>query len=209
LVAQLQEKKLLTSVAGIYFLTEEQLLDLERIGRKSAQSLLAEIANSKKLPLNRVLFALGIRFVGERTAQLLAESFGSMDALMEATVEELEAVDEVGPRVAQAIHEFFAEDENRALVEKLRKAGLTFTAEKKQKSAQLKGMTFVLTGTMADLTREEAKARIEAAGGRVSGSVSKKTSYVVAGEEAGSKLDKARELRVPVIEQAQLLEMLQ
>jgi DNA ligase (NAD+) len=209
LVAQLLERKLLTSVAGIYFLTEEQLLDLERIGRKSAQSLLAEIANSKKLPLNRVLFALGIRFVGERTAQLLAESFGSMDALMEATVEELEAVDEVGPRVAQAIHEFFAEDENRALVEKLRKAGLTFTAEKKQKSAQLKGMTFVLTGTMADLTREEAKARIEAAGGRVSGSVSKKTSYVVAGEEAGSKLDKARELRVPVIEQAQLLEMLQ
>jgi DNA ligase (NAD+) len=209
LVAQLLERKLLTSVAGIYSLTEEQLLHLERIGKKSAQSLLAEIANSKKLPLNRVLFALGIRFVGERTAQLLAESFGSMDALMQASVEELEAVDEVGPRVAQAIHEFFAEDKNQALVKNLRKAGLTFTAEKKQKSAQLKGMTFVLTGTMADLTRDEAKARIEAAGGRVSGSVSKKTSYVVAGEEAGSKLDKARELKVPVIEQTQLLELLQ
>jgi DNA ligase (NAD+) len=209
LVVQLLERKLLTSVTGIYSLTEEQLLELERIGKKTAQSLLAEIANSRKAPLNRVLFALGIRFVGERTAQLLAESFGSMDALMEASVEDLESVDEVGPRVAQAIHEFFAEDKNRALVEKLREAGLTFTAEKKQKSAQLKGMTFVLTGTMGDLTREEAKARIEAAGGRVSGSVSKKTSYVVAGEEAGSKLDKARELKVPVIEQAQLLEMLQ
>jgi DNA ligase (NAD+) len=208
LVTQLLERQLLTSVAGIYSLGEEQLLELERIGKKSAQSLLAEIENSKKAPLNRVLFALGIRFVGERTAQLLAESFGSMDALMAASLEELEAVDEVGPRVAEAIQEFFAEAQNRQLVEKLRQAGLTFTAEKKRKSSKLEGLTFVLTGTMADLTREEAKARIEAAGGRVSGSVSKKTSYVVAGEEAGSKLDKARELKVPVIEQAQLLEML-
>ena len=208
LVTQLLERRLLTSVAGIYSLTEEQLLELERIGKKSAQSLLAEIESSKKLPLNRVLFALGIRFVGERTAQLLAEAFGSMDALVDASIEELQAVDEVGPRVAEAIHEFFAEEKNRQLVEKLRQAGLTFTAEKKRKSSQLEGMTFVLTGTMADLTREEAKARIEAAGGRVSGSVSKKTSYVVAGEEAGSKLDKARELKVPVIEQAQLLELL-
>jgi DNA ligase (NAD+) len=208
LVTQLLERRLLTSVAGIYSLTEEQLLELERIGKKSSQSLLMEIKNSKKLPLNRVLFALGIRFVGERTAQLLAEAFGSMDELMAASVEELQAVDEVGPRVALAIHEFFAEEKNRHLVDKLRQAGLTFSAEKKRKSSQLEGMTFVLTGTMADLTREEAKARIEAAGGRVSGSVSKKTSYVVAGEEAGSKLDKAHELKVPVIEQARLLELL-
>ena len=208
LVMQLLERQLLTSVAGIYSLDEEQLLGLERIGKKSAQSLLAEIENSKKLPLNRVLFALGIRFVGERTAQLLAEAFGSMDALMAASVEELEAVDEVGPRVAQAIQEFFAEEKNRQLVEKLRQAGLTFTAEKKKKSSKLEGLTFVLTGTMPDLTREDAKTRIEAAGGRVSGSVSKKTSYVVAGEDAGSKLDKAKELKVPVIEQAGLLELL-
>jgi DNA ligase (NAD+) len=208
LVAQLLERQMLTSVAGIYSLNEELLLQLERIGKKSAQSLLAEMENSKKLPLNRVLFALGIRFVGERTAQLLAESFGSMDALMEANVEQLETVDEVGPRVAQAIQEFFAETKNRELVEKLRQAGLTLTAEKKRKSSKLEGMTFVLTGTMADLTREEAKARIEAAGGRVSGSVSKKTSYLVAGEDAGSKLDKARELKVPVIEQAELLDLL-
>jgi DNA ligase (NAD+) len=208
LVGQLLERQMLSSVAGIYSLNEELLLQLERIGKKSAQSLLAEIENSKKAPLNRVLFGLGIRFVGERTAQLLAESFGSMDALMEANVELLEAVDEVGPRVAQAIQEFFAETKNRELVEKLRQAGLTFTAEKKRKSSKLEGMTFVLTGTMADLTREEAKARIEAAGGRVSGSVSKKTSYLVAGEDAGSKLDKARELKVPVIEQAELLNLL-
>jgi DNA ligase (NAD+) len=208
LVAQLLERQMISSIAGIYSLNEELLVQLERIGKKSAQSLLAEIENSKKLPLNRVLFALGIRFVGERTAQLLAESFGSMDALMEANLEQLEAVDEVGPRVAQAIQDFFAEIKNRELVEKLRQAGLTFTAEKKRKSSKLEGMTFVLTGTMADLTREEAKARIEAAGGRVSGSVSKKTSYLVAGEDAGSKLDKARELKVPVIEQAELLNLL-
>ncbi|MGB8536969.1 MAG: NAD-dependent DNA ligase LigA [Acidobacteriaceae bacterium] len=208
LVMQLLERQLLTSVAGIYSLDEEQLLGLERIGKKTAQSLLGEIESSKKLPLNRVLFALGVRFVGERTAQLLAESFGSMDALMAASVEELEAVDEVGPRVAQAIQEFFAEEKNCQLVEKLRQAGLTFTAEKKKKSSKLEGLTFVLTGTMPDLTREDAKSRIEAAGGRVSGSVSKKTSYVVAGEDAGSKLDKAKELKVPVIEQAALLELL-
>lgn len=208
LVVQLLERKLVTSIAQIYSLNEEQLLGLERIGKKSAQSLLAEIANSKKLPLNRVLFSLGIRFVGERTAQLLAEAFGSMDALMEASVEELEAVDEVGPRVAEAIHEFFTESKNRQLIDKLRGAGLTFTAEKKQKSAQLEGLTFVLTGTMANLTREDAKARIEAAGGKVSGSVSKKTNYLVAGDEAGSKLDKAQQLKVPVIDEERLLEML-
>jgi DNA ligase (NAD+) len=208
LVMQLLERQMLTSVAGLYALDESQLLQLDRIGQKTAQSLIAEIEGSKKAPLNRVLFGLGIRFVGERTAQLLAEAFGSMDALMTASVEELEAVDEVGPRVAQAIQEFFAEAKNRELVERLRQAGLTFTAEKKKKSTKLEGLTFVLTGTMPDLSREEAKVRIEAAGGRVSGSVSKKTSYVVAGEDAGSKLDKARDLKVPVIEQAKLLEML-
>jgi DNA ligase (NAD+) len=146
--------------------------------------------------------------VGERTAQLLAESFGSMDELMKASLEDLEAVNEVGPRVALAIQEFFAIEKNRELVENLRSAGLTFTAEKKRKSSRLEGLTFVLTGTMPDLTREDAKARIEAAGGRVSGSVSKKTNYVVAGEEAGAKLDKARQLNVSVLEQAQLLAML-
>ena len=208
LVTQLLERQIILSVADIYRLTEEQLLQLERIGKKTAQSLLAEIGNSKKLPLNRVLFALGIRFVGERTAQLLAHSFGSMDALMAAGPEELEAVEEVGPRVAQAIQEFFAIEKNRELVEKLRQAGLTFTSEKNRKSSQLEGLTFVLTGTMPDLTREDAKARIEAAGGRVSGSVSKKTSYLVAGEEAGSKLDKAKELKVTVIDQEQLLKLL-
>jgi DNA ligase (NAD+) len=208
LVTQLLEHQMVASVADVYELKEEQLLSLERVGKKSAQSLLTEIENSKKAPLGRVLFGLGIRFVGERTAQLLADAFGSMDALMAATPEELERVHEVGPRVAQAIAEFFAEEKNRELVQRLRQAGLTFTAERKQRSSELEGLTFVLTGTMPGLTRDEAKTRIEAAGGRVSGSVSRKTHYVVAGDEAGSKLDKAREFKVPIIDEAKLLEML-
>ena len=139
---------------------------------------------------------------------MLADAFGSMDALLAAAPDALERIQEVGPRVAAAVHEFLAEARNRELIERLRTAGLTFTAEKRKRTAKLEGMTFVLTGTLANLAREEAKERIEAAGGRVSGSVSKKTSYVVAGEDAGSKLDKARDLKVPVIGEAELLEML-
>ncbi len=151
---------------------------------------------------------LGIRFVGERTAELLAQEFGSMDAIMNASAEELERVEEVGPRISEAITDFFARPANRELIEHLKAAGVKMTAEKKQRTTQLAGLTFVLTGTLPNLTREEAKARIEAAGGKVSGSVSKKTNYVVAGEEAGSKLDKAQELKIPVLDEAGLLAML-
>ncbi|RXS98234.1 NAD-dependent DNA ligase LigA [Silvibacterium dinghuense] len=208
LVEQLTARGLVKSIADLYSLTEEQLLSLERIGQKTADALLEEIAKSKQAGLSRVLFGLGIRFVGERTAQLLAEEFGSMDALMEASSEELERVNEVGPRVSQAILEFFAEEKNRALVERLREAGLVFTAEKRKKTSELEGLTFVLTGTLPTLSREDAKTKIEAAGGKVSGSVSKKTHYVVAGEDAGSKLEKAQQLGVKVIDEAALLEML-
>jgi len=207
-VTQLLDRDMVRSIADLYSLTEEQLLSLERIGKKSAETLLKEIEGSKRNPLNRVLFGLGIRFIGERTAQLLAEEFGSMNALMAASAEELERVNEVGPRVAQAVREFFGLSRNRELVERLRAAGLTFTAEKRKKSSQLEGLTFVLTGTLPNLTREEAKAKIEAAGGRVSGSVSKKTNYVVAGDDSGSKLDKARELGVKVLDEAELEELL-
>ena len=201
-------KALVHSVVDIYHLTKEQLLTLERIGEKTADSLLAQIERSKKQPLNRVLLGLGIRHVGERTAQALAEEFGSMDALMEASAEELTRINDVGPKVAEAIREFFGNKRNRDLVERLRRAGLTFTAEKKVRGTKLEGLTFVLTGTLPTLTRDEAKERIEGAGGKVSGSVSKKTSFVVAGEEAGSKLDKANSLGVKVIDEAGLLEML-
>ena len=208
-VQQLLDRGLVHSVADLYKLTEEQLAGLDRFAEKSARALIAEIDGSKHAGLARVLMGLGIRFVGERTAELLAQEFGSMDALATATAEELERVEEVGPRISQAILEFFAQPANLALIESLKEAGVDMTAEKKQRSAQLAGLTFVLTGTLPTLTRDEAKARIEAAGGKTAGSVSKKTSYVVAGEEAGSKLDKAHELKVPVINEAELLELLE
>ena len=207
-VQQLADRGLVKSVADLYTLTEEQLTNLDRFAEKSARALLAEIENSKRAGLARVLMGLGIRFVGERTAELLAEEFGSIQALEAASAEELERVEEVGPRISQAILEFFAQKANLALIESLLKAGVNMTAEKKQRSAQLAGLTFVLTGSLPTLTRDEAKARIEAAGGKTAGSVSKKTSYVVAGEEAGSKLDKARELKIPVLDEAGLLALL-
>src|SRR5437016_13598535 len=199
LVSQLTDRGMVKNVADIYRLTKDDLLQLERMGEKSAENVLAEIEASKKLPLERVIYGLGIRFVGERTAQFLAEHFGSLDAIMQASAEELEEVNEVGPRIAESIVEFFSDPHNRKLVDDLRKAGLTLTGKKKEKGTKLAGKTFVLTGTLERHTRDEAKRMIEDAGGRVSGSVSKKTDYVVAGSDAGSKLDKARELGVSVI----------
>jgi DNA ligase (NAD+) len=226
-VSQLVDRGMVHSIAGLYRLTDEQLAQLQHevvttdkktgeqktrtqalVGPKERQDLLAEIEASKQLPLNRLLFGLGIRFVGERTAQTLAEEFGSMDALMAATLEDLERVNDVGPRVSASVREFFDEPRNRDLVHHLREAGLTMTAEMRKKTSQLEGLTFVLTGTLPNLSRDQAKAKIEAAGGRVSGSVSKKTNYVVAGEDAGSKLDKARDLGVNVIDEAALEAML-
>jgi DNA ligase (NAD+) len=201
-------KALVHSVADVYNLKKEDLLNLERIGEKTADSLLEQIENSKKAGLNRVLLGLGIRHVGERTAQALADEFGSMDALMSASEEELTRVNDIGPKVAAAIRDYFSNEKNVALVERLRKAGLEFTAEKKERGTALEGLTFVLTGTLPTLTREAAKERIESAGGKVSGSVSKKTNYVVAGEEAGSKLDKAQSLGVSVLDEAGLLKLL-
>ena len=208
LVTQLTDRKLVKNIADIYKLTKENLLSLERMGDKSAQNVLDEIEASKKLPLERVIYGLGIRFVGERTAQFLAEHFGSMDALMNASKEELQEVNEVGPRIAESMVEFFQEPKNRDLIEQLRKAGVAFTGKKRERGTTLAGKTFVLTGTLPNLTRDEAKKMIEDAGGRVSGSVSKKTDFVVAGDEAGSKLDKAKELGVKVIEEKALRELL-
>jgi DNA ligase (NAD+) len=199
LVNQLTDRGFVRNVADIYRLTKDDLLKLERMGDKSAQNVLNEIEASKKLPLERVIYGLGIRFVGERTAEFLAEHFGSLDAIMKAGEEELQEVNEVGPRIAKSIVEFFQEPRNRELVEQLRKAGLTFTGNKKERGTKLAGKTFVLTGTLSRYSRDEAKKMIEDAGGRVSGSVSKKTDYVVAGTDAGSKLDKAKELGVEVV----------
>jgi DNA ligase (NAD+) len=207
LVNQLTDRGLVKNVADIYKLTKDDLLSLERMGEKSAQNVLDEIEASKKLPLERVIYGLGIRFVGERTAQFLAEDLGSMDALMNASEEELQQVNEVGPRIAQSILEFFQEPRNRELVKRLRDAKLRFAGTRKERGTKLAGKTFVLTGTLTR-PRDQVKKMIEDAGGRVSGSVSKKTDYIVAGTDAGSKLDKARELGVSVIGEKDLDELL-
>jgi len=204
LVIQLTERGLVKDVADIYKLTKKDLLSLERFAEKSAQNIVDEVERSKKLPLERVIYGLGIRFVGERTAQFLAQHFGSMEALEHASQEELQDVNEVGPRIAESIVEFFSIAANRKLIERLREAGLTLTGQKKQRGTKLAGKTFVLTGTLANLTRDEAKKMIEDAGGKVTGSVSKKTDYVVAGTDAGSKLDKAKELGVKVIDEKEM-----
>jgi len=208
LVNQLTERGMVKDVADIYKLTKTDLLKLERMGDKSAQNVLNEIERSKKLPLERVIYGLGIRFVGERTARFLAEHFGGIDDLVKASEEELQQVEEVGPRIAKSIVEFFAEPKNRELVDELRTSGLTFRGKKKERGTKLAGKTFVLTGTLANYSRDEAKKMIEDAGGKVTGSVSKKTDYVVAGADAGSKLDKAKELGVPVIDGKGMEELL-
>jgi DNA ligase (NAD+) len=199
---------LVRTLSDLYSLRKEDLLQLDRMGEKSAQSLLDQIGQSKHTGLARLLLGLGIRFVGERTAQLLAAHFGSMEALRLAPAEELEQVNEVGPRVAQAIVEFFAEQRNRELIDMLQELKVVMTAEKKITTSTLAGLTFVLTGSLPTLTREAAKDLIESAGGRVSGTVSKKTSYLVAGEDSGSKLDRARALNVPVLDEPALRALL-
>ncbi|MBV9341918.1 MAG: NAD-dependent DNA ligase LigA, partial [Acidobacteria bacterium] len=209
LVTQLTERGMVKDVADIYKLSKSDLLTLERMGEKSAQNVLDEIERSKRLPFERVIYGLGIRFVGERTAQFLARHFGSLDELMNAGEEELQQVEEIGPRIARSIAEFFAEPKNRELVEELRTAGLALRGQKKERGTKLAGKTFVLTGTLVTYTREQAKKIIEDAGGRVSGSVSKKTDYLVAGADAGSKLDRAKELEVEVIDEKGLEELLQ
>ena len=209
LVDQLVDKGLVHDVADLYHLTHEQLTELERMGDKSAQNLLDEIKRSKQMELARVIFALGIRFVGERTGQLLANHFGSVDKLAKATAEELVEAEEVGPRVAEAIQEFFEEKRNREVIEKLREAGLKFTQEQtRQADGKLAGKQFVLTGTLPTYSRDQAKQMIEESGGRVVGSVSKKTDYVVVGADPGSKLDKARVLKIKTLDEAGLRELL-
>ncbi len=220
-VWELTTQGVVKSVADLYALTEEKLAalkqEVERNGVKKEQrvfgpveikKLLKQIESSKNAGLARVLMGMSIRFVGERTAEAIAQEFGSIDAIVDASAEELERVEEVGPRISRAIVDFFSRPANRELIQHLHAAGVKMTAEKKQRTTQLAGLTFVLTGTLPNLSREDAKARIEAAGGKVSGSVSKKTSYLVAGEEAGSKLDKAQELKVPILDEAGLLELI-
>jgi len=202
IVDQLVEKRMVKDIADLYSLKVDEVAELERMGEKSAQNLIDEIDGSKKQPLDRLIYALGIQFVGERTGQLLAEDFSSVDELAAASAEELENVPEVGPKVAQSITEFFSEAANRNVIKKLNKAAVRPRAEKREvKSNKLEGKSFVFTGGLANRSREEAGALVVENGGKVIGSVSKKTDYVVVGTDPGSKYDKAKELGVTILDE--------
>ncbi|MGB7284894.1 MAG: NAD-dependent DNA ligase LigA, partial [Candidatus Acidiferrum sp.] len=200
IVDQLVDKGVVKDVADLYALKEEEVAGLERMAEKSAQNLVTEIEGSKKNSLARLIYGLGMRFVGERTGQLLAEHFSSLEELAAAKEEELEAVPEVGPKVAEAIVEFFSEPANRQLIKKLHKVGVHPTAEKRVvKSQKFAGKSFVFTGGLANRSREEAGELVQQNGGKVASSVSKKTDYVVVGTDPGSKYEKAKELGVTIL----------
>jgi len=208
---QLVDRGLVRDVADIYSLTFEQVVGLERMAKKSAENLLNAIERSKSRPLSRVIFALGIRHVGEALARSLATHFGSMDALMNASEEELLKVEDIGPIVAKSISDFFRQEANRRVVERLKEAGVSMTEKKEERSVaeEFAGKTFVFTGALRAMTRDKAQEIVVSFGGKAGSSVSRKTDYVVAGEEAGSKLAKARELGVKVISEDEFLAMIE
>jgi DNA ligase (NAD+) len=210
LVHQLVESGKVHDAGDLYSLTLEDVAGLERMAKKSAANLLAQIEASKQKDLANLIYALGLRHVGDRTATTLARAFGSLDALSKATVEELDDVPEIGLTVAESVRDWFDDEGNLALCRRLQAAGVQTKMEmtRKQTDDRFAGKTFVLTGTLADFTRDEARSEIESRGGRVSGSVSKKTDFVVAGDEAGSKLDKATELGVTVLNEEAFTKML-
>jgi DNA ligase (NAD+) len=203
------EKGLIRDYGDLYALTREILVPLERLADKSAGNLIEALERSKQAPLNKFMYALGIRFVGEHVAAILAENFGSLEALTKAREEELLSIREVGPQVARSVRAFFDNPQNQNVVAKLLRSGVKLEGEKTGGLKPLAGKTFVLTGRLTRFTREEAKAKIQALGGKVSGSVSSRTAYLVAGEEPGSKLDKARELKVTILSEEELLGLLE
>ena len=209
LVGQLVDKGLLASYADVFFLDRETLAGLERMGKKSAENLVKAIARSKRIGLARFIYALGIRHVGEHIAQVLARRFETLDALMSASREELMAVEEIGPQVSDSVIAFFSNPENQRNIRRmLETGGVELAKQGAVADETLSGRTFVLTGALESMTRAEAKLRIEALGGKVAGSVSRNTSYVVAGKDPGSKIIKAKELGVRILSEQDLLEML-
>ena len=209
IVEALIEKGLIKSPADIYYLTLEDVKSLWKSGSKAAEKLLRSIDKSKQQDVSRLIYALGIRQVGAKTGKVLASSFGSLDALMQATVEELTAVPDVGSITAENIYQWFHQDQSIHMIQRLRDAGVNFESLRVISDTRFAGMTFVLTGALSKFTREEATEKIELFGGKASGSVSKKTSYVVVGENAGSKERKARELGIPILSEDDFLSMIQ
>jgi DNA ligase (NAD+) len=209
LIEQLVDSGLIKNVADIYSLRKEQLLTLERMGEKSAQNLLDAIAASQNVSLARFIYALGIRNVGEHMAKVLAKAFGSLERLSQASEEELMAIEGVGPIVARSVRNFFNAESNRQTIEKLLSSGIRISSEQDYKQKEeIAGKTFVFTGTLTNFTREEAQALVEKYGGKSASSVSKKTDYVVVGENAGSKAETARQLGVKILNEAEFLELI-
>ena len=194
--------------ADLYRLEKDQLAGLERMGKKSAANVVNAIEKSKHQPLWRFLAALGIRHVGGQSAQVLAEHFGSLEAVTDADRERLEEIDQIGPTMAESIYEYFRDEQNRKVIDEMLAAGLSPVRPKKKAASKLTGKTIVVTGTLANFSRQQTEQAIRDAGAKASGSVSKKTDFVVAGESAGSKLDKARRLGVKVITEKEFMEML-
>ena len=209
IVDALIEKGLIKTPADIYFLGLEDIKSLWKSGTTAAKKLLQAIDNSKQQDLSRLIYALGIRQVGAKAGKVLASAFGNMDALMNATEEELTAVPDVGAITAKNIVEWFTQAQGKEIIARLREAGVNFESKRVISDARFAGMTFVLTGALSKFTREEATEKIELFGGKASGSVSKKTSYVVVGENAGSKERKARDLGIPILSEDQFLQMIQ
>ena len=209
IVDSLIEKGLIKSPADIYYLTLDEIKSLWKSGSKAAEKLLAAIESSKQQDVSRLIYALGIRQVGAKTGKVLASAFGSLDRLMEASVEELTEVPDVGGITAESIYGWFRQEQSKHMVERLRQAGVNFESKRVLTDDRFAGKTFVLTGALSKFTREEATEKIELLGGKASGSVSKKTSFVVVGENAGSKERKARELGIPILTEDEFLEMIQ
>ena len=209
IVEALIEKGLIQSPADIYYLTLEDVKSLWKSGSKAAQKLLTAIEKSKEQDLSRLIYALGIRQVGAKTGKVLASSFGSLDALADASVEALTAVPDVGAITAENINSWFRQEQSKHLVQRLRNAGVNFESKRVVSDIRFAGKTFVLTGALSKFTREEATEKIELFGGKAAGSVSKKTSFVVVGENAGSKERKARELGIPILSEDDFLAMIE
>ena len=207
-VENLVNAQLVKTPGDLYFLNEEDVAQLERMGKRSAKKLLAALEKSKEQDLSRLIYAFGIRQVGQKAGKILAARFQTLENLQNATLEELTAVDDIGEITAQNILDWMASPQSRHLIDRLREAGVNMTAAEQGSDQRFAGMTFVLTGTLEKFTRDEASEMIEARGGKSAGSVSQKTAYVVAGEAAGSKLRKAQELGIPVLTEEEFLELL-
>jgi len=209
LVQQLLDEELIKDVADLYYLAQDELIELDRMGEKSSQNVIDALTESKDNSLAQVLFGLGIRHVGSRVAEVLAQNYNHIDKIIETPEEELIEIDEIGSTIAQSIVAYFKQEQNLRIIEKLKEAGVNFTSEVIERNSSLDGKRFVLTGKLNQFTRKEAKGRIKELGGRVTSSVSSKTDYLVVGDNPGSKYDKAQELGIKILDETEFKKLIE